>query len=453
MKRLWDKGESVASDVLKFTTGKDPELDLRLLEFDCIGTAAHVRMLSEIGLFPKEELKLCLDELDKLYQLSKNGNLHIPLDLEDCHSTIEAHLTNSLGEIGKKIHLGRSRNDQIQVTLRLYLKHWVSQTISTLINLAEKFSKLSQEFMESPLPGYTHMQPAMPTSLGVWYGAFAEGFSEAIEEGISVYNAINKNPLGSGSGFDSSLPIRKDITAKLLNFSKIQANPIDVQNSRGRIESRILSWLSTCAFVWEKFAWDVILFSSKEFEVFSLAENITTGSSLMPQKRNPDVFELIRGSAGSVRGALTELLFVAGKLPSNYHRDFQLSKDPLFRGIDTASSVFAVLPAAINGIKYNKDKAAELMYPELYATYAVFEKINDGVPFRDAYQKTAADLKTKLPDPQKYSDAFIASVSQYKSGLDSLIKILTNQREVVAQMIESESKVSNSIFCLAEILK
>lgn len=448
MKRLWDKGESVATDILKFTTGKDPELDLRLLKYDCMGTAAHVRMLTEIGLFPEKELAPCIEELKALFKSAENGKLSIPHELEDGHSTIEALLTQSLGDIGKKIHLGRSRNDQVQVTIRLYLRNWIADTLSLLINISEELNTKSEECLNFAIPGYTHMQPAMPTSLGVWYGAFAEGFLEAIEEGISLYNALNKNPLGSGSGFDSSLPLRKDLTAKLLKFPKIQSNPIDVQNSRGRIEARLLSWLSTCAFVWEKFAWDVILFSSKEYGIFSLSSDITTGSSLMPQKRNPDVLELMRGAAGSIRGALTELLFVSGKLPSHYHRDLQLTKDPLFRGIDSAKSVFSVFPYVLNGINFNETRAKEMMYPELFATYAVFEKINHGIPFRDAYKRTSEELKESMPDPAQYIAALEKSISHYRAGMINLKNELNLTKQTVNVMIQSEISLKENIFNL-----
>lgn len=448
MKRLWDKGESVASDILEFTTGKDPVLDLRLLKYDCMGTAAHVRMLTEIGLFPKSEITPCIEELNNLFQSAQSGKLSIPQELEDGHSTIEALLTQTLGDSGKKIHLGRSRNDQVQVTIRLYLRDWIANSLSSLINITEELSIRSEEYINIPIPGYTHMQPAMPTSLGVWYGAFAEGFLEAIEEGISLYNALNKNPLGSGSGFDSSLPLRKDLTAKLLKFRKVQSNPIDVQNSRGRIEARLLSWLSTCAFVWEKFAWDVILFSSKENGIFSLSSDITTGSSLMPQKRNPDVLELMRGAAGSIRGALTELLFVSGKLPSHYHRDLQLTKDPLFRGLDSANSVFVVFPHVLKGLSFNEARAKELMYPELYATYAVFEKINHGIPFREAYQKTSNELKTSMPDPDKYSAEFDKSISHYRPEIFNLRKELNLAKQTVSVMIECEASLKDNIFNL-----
>ncbi len=407
---LWDKGEETDKDLLKFTVGDDRELDSRLFYYDCLASAAHAEMLFEVGLLTKEEAKSLKD---KLLELSKNTP-KIPETFEDSHSYLESLLIEALGDTGAKIHLGRSRNDQVQVAIRLFMKEELKKFLITLLDVAKLFHQRSKENIL--IPGYTHLKPAMPTTSGVWFGSFAEGLLEVLDDGFHLLQSIDKNPLGSGSGFNTGLKLDKKRTADILGFSRVQRNPIDVQSSRGRLECKVLGVFVTFAHVISRFAWDVVLYSSSG--LVELENRITTGSSLMPQKRNPDLHELLRGKCGVIRGIYSELLSIIGSLPSSYHRDFQLTKAPLMRGFDTVLSILKILPVSIAGIKFNKDKFKD--FPELFATYQAFEKVKSGVPFRNAYKEVAIELKNSLPNPEKFGSYIDQIKSETKIVYDEL---------------------------------
>lgn len=388
-KRLWDKGQEVNERIHRFTVGTDPVTDVRLARFDAIGSAAHARMLSEIGVLTKEETKELCVALKEILEIADRGEFRIPVELEDCHSTIENMLVEKLGESGKKIHTGRSRNDQVLVTTRLYLR---SELVTLLeeVSLCGKASlKRYPELKSVPLPGYTHLQRAMPSSVGMWLLAFAESFVELLRDGLLVFSSIDANPLGVASGFGVPLELKRERTTELLGFSRTQRNPIAVQNSRGVYEGKVSDWCDRVASVIEKLAWDMSLFVTSEFGFFSLPNEFTTGSSIMPQKRNPDVLELLRGSAAKVRACGVEMEGVIEKLPSNYHRDFQLTKEPLVRLFDTIGEIVPITAQVIETFSVNRAAIEAAMSNDLYATYDTYKLVREGLSFREAYKKSA----------------------------------------------------------------
>jgi len=416
-KRLWEKGEGVKDEVLAFTVGNDTELDLRLVKHDTIASAAHARMLGQIGVLSKEEVLNLINGLSEVYQASEKGEFSIAKELEDCHAAIEAFLVDKVGDAGKKIHTGRSRNDQVLVALRLFMRSEILEITEQLVDLTGVIVARADEEAKVEMPGYTHMQAAMPTSVGVWLSAYSEWGLELIKEAGALSNIIDRNPLGAASGFGVPLKLDREKTASLLGFKRAQRNPIDVQNSRGRYELKLVRWLVDVGQMVEKFAWDMLLYSTAEFGFFSLPVDLTTGSSIMPQKHNPDVLELMRAKVSKLRAAQSELEWVTGKLPSHYHRDFQLTKEPLFAAVDTARELISIFLLVVKSFHVNKEALELKQTPELYATYAAYKKVADGAAFRDAYKETADDLKAGKINPKDFREEFeIAVLSSFQES-------------------------------------
>ncbi len=341
MTRLWDKGGDLDLLVHRFTVGDDPRLDLRLIHFDCLGSAAHVRVLQRAELLSHDEADRLVAELGRIDALAGEGKFAIPDELEDGHTAIEAHLTAALGELGEKIHAGRSRNDQVATAVRLFMRHHALQWTEAIAEVIAALAERIRRDGDVPMPGYTHMQPAMPSSVGLWLHAFAEALLEQLRAAGHLLAQLDCCPLGTGAGYGVPLPLDRDYAAELLGFSRVQRNPLDVQNSRGRMETYFVRVAADVAAAFEKLSSDLILFSTAEFGFFSLPEALTTGSSIMPQKRNPDVLELTRAHAGRLRARQHELEWLVGKLPSGYHRDLQLTKGPM---IEAADQIAAMLP-------------------------------------------------------------------------------------------------------------
>jgi argininosuccinate lyase len=347
-------------------------------------------MLQTIGVLTEPEVEELLGGLQEIYQQAVRGEFIIPHELEDCHTAIENFLTERLGEVGRKIHTGRSRNDQVLVAMRLFLRDAVIQHTGKVIHTADALLKRAVDAGQQMMPGHTHFQAAMPASVGMWFHAFAESFLELAEEGLKLFDSLDRNPLGVGSGFGIPLPLDRQLTSSLLGFTRVQRNPIDTQNSRGRYELRTLRWLNDICSVIEKFSWDVILYSSSEFGYFALHPAFTTGSSIMPQKHNPDVLELLRARAAKIRGAEAELALVIAKLPSHYHRDFQATKEPVFRALSGAEEALDIMSQVVDGIAIDEERLSKAMTPDLFVTYAVYREVRDGKTFRDAYRDVAA---------------------------------------------------------------
>ncbi|MCL4135718.1 UNVERIFIED_CONTAM: hypothetical protein GTU68_056818 [Idotea baltica] len=409
-KRLWDKGESLDSQVQKFTIGNDPITDLAIVPWDVAASAAHARMLHSIDVLSKDELNELLEGLVKLKTSFDKGEFQIPYELEDCHTAIENFLVEELGETGKKIHTGRSRNDQVLVATRLYLRDSICQLLSLSTSLANQFLLRAEETLDKPMPGHTHFQRAMPTSFGVWFHSFAETLLGSANSGLKLLETINCNPLGAASGFGVPIPLDRALTAKLLGFNRVQRNPISVINSRGQYELQCVNWCLETVSAIEKFAFDLVLFSSEEFGLTKLPMHFTTGSSIMPQKRNPDVAELMRARVSTVRGAAAELEWVIAKLPSNYHRDHQLTKDPLIRAINTTAELISMADSVAKEIKICAENAEKSLSDELFATYEAYRLVAEGSSFREAYAEAA-----------KSSEAGTLNTSLLRNELDKVL--------------------------------
>ena len=438
MTRLWDKGGKLDRLVHRFTVGDDPELDRHLVHWDCLGSAAHARTLERAAILTSDECKSLLAGLGEIDALSADDRFDIPDELEDCHTAIEARLTERCGDIGKKIHAGRSRNDQVATAMRLFMRH---HTLNWLARLGE-FSEAALERLdrdgEIPMPGYTHLQPAMPSSVGQWLHAQIEAALEQMRAAFDLLERLDCCPLGTGAGFGVPLPLDRAYTAELLGFSRVQRSPIDVQNSRGRMETYFVRVAADVGSMLEKMSWDLILYSTAEFGFFSLPESMTTGSSIMPQKRNPDVLELLRAHGGRLQARPVELQSVRGKLPSSYHRDLQLTKEPAVRTAFELSDMLQIATAVTKSFAINRETLVAAMRPELYATHAALALVRGGATFRDAYRTVAAQLSSGHFEAD-IDPAAIESAGKVDPADANLV------RDELRQLIRKTSTISASV--------
>jgi argininosuccinate lyase len=392
--KLWQKENNTTSEwIEKFTVGKDNELDVVLAEFDVLGSLAHTEMLESIGLLTKEELKLIHTELKKILEEIKQGRFKIEEGVEDIHSQIELMLTQRIGEAGKKIHSGRSRNDQVLVDLKLYLRHEVKEIAGKVNSLFNQLIKLSETHKAKLLPGYTHLQIAMPSSFGLWFGAYAESLVDDMELLIAAYNVANKNPLGSGAGYGSSFPLNRTKTTELLEFKTLNHNVVYAQMTRGKTEKIVAVAMASVAATLSKLAYDVCLYINQNFGFISFPDNLTTGSSIMPHKKNPDVFELIRAKCNKLQALPNELTLLINNLPSGYHRDMQLTKESLFPAIVELKNCIETTELMLNHIEVKDDILKDEKYKYLFSVEILNEEVLAGVPFRDAYKKVGKAIE------------------------------------------------------------
>ena len=393
MTRLWDKGMPLDAQVLSYSAGEDFALDERLVPYDARASVAHAEMLHAQQLLGADDLTRVRATLNELAAEHARGAWHIELADEDVHTALERHLTARLGEAGARIHLGRSRNDQVLTAIRLYLRDSVAALAGAALKVAAAFDDLAQRESGTALPGYTHMQQAMPSSVPLWAGGFAAEIRDDAEGLAAVLRRSERNPLGSAAGYGTpGLPIDRDATAAALGFASVHQPVTAVQLSRGKAEAQLLFEITLLLQDLGRFAADVLLFATQEFGFVTVPDAFTTGSSIMPQKRNPDVFELIRGRSATAQACLLEALSVCAKLPSGYQRDLQLIKFPLFRGIDLATATLAIVPPAIAALRFNR--AAIRLDPAIHAAEEANRLVvTAGIPFREAYQRVAAKLK------------------------------------------------------------
>lgn len=389
---LWSKGDSVDALLHRFTVGEDPVTDLALLPFDCLASAAHAQSLAAAGLLPPAEAQALVAELAKLKIAAEAGELAIPPELEDGHTLLEAKLTEALGDTGARIHLGRSRNEQVALALRLWMRTALVDLGEDAAALAGALLAFAERHGDAPLPGLTHLRRAMPSSFGLWAEAYAEALLEELEALRAVDARLDRSPAHSAAGFGSPLPFDRAAAAARLGFSRIHRNPLEVQNGRGRAEGALLAWLSSLSLSLEKLAWDGCLYGAEGFGFLKLPTMFTTGSSLMPQKRNPDALELARGRAREIRGLAATVERIGGGLPSSYHRDFQLLKKPLMEAFRIAREILAVLTRLVDGLEPDLAAAAAACTDELYAANEAFRLSADGTPFRQAYRAIAGQL-------------------------------------------------------------
>jgi len=394
MTRLWDKGAPLDDRVLNYTAGEDYALDERLVRYDVRASIAHAEMLHAQKLLSAADLKSIRSGLTVLADEHARGLWHIEIKDEDGQTALERRLTERIGAGGGRVHLGRSRNDQVLTAIRLYLRDVIEELSVGAANVADALDRLAAREPDTPLPGYTHMQQAMPSSVRLWVGGFAAEVRDDAENLRNVHGRAGKSPLGSAAGYGTpGLPLDRDATCTKLGFTATHEPVTAVQLSRGKAEAQLLFEITLLMQDLGRFAADVLLFYTQEFGFLELPDAFTTGSSIMPQKRNPDVFELIRGRSASAQAYLTEALGVCAKLPSGYHRDLQLLKSPLFRGIDLALQTLDILPPAIDAMKFRPDRIK--LDPAIHAAEEANRLVvTEGIPFREAYRRVAAKLKS-----------------------------------------------------------
>ncbi|MCO6429707.1 MAG: argininosuccinate lyase [Deltaproteobacteria bacterium] len=444
-KRLWDKGQEIDKLVHQFTVGSDPQVDLYLVKWDLIASAAHARVLRKLDILSEDELTRLIGALKEILTSAEQGDFTIPEELEDCHTAIESLLTAKLGETGKKIHTGRSRNDQVLVALRLFLKSSVIGLMEQVLQLAGALEKRIQKDGDLPLPGYTHFQPAMPSSVAMWLQSFHEWCLELLRDGTLLIESIDSNPLGTASGFGVPLELDRDLSTSLLNFKRVQRNPMYVQSSRGRFELKVVRWCSDAASLVEKLACDLMLFTTSEFGFCSLPEALTTGSSIMPQKRNPDVAELMRAGAARIRSFETQVSGIIAKLPSSYHRDYQTTKEPLINTIEAMREILSVAPRCIESVMFNKARLSTAMTDDLYMTYLVYRQVREGKSFRDAYQQTASEIKSGTTDVSKVKEDFNLISSSLKKEFEAALREKVELENLCKKLYQEFSSIANRV--------
>ena len=393
MAKLWDKGYDEDERIDAFTVGHDRELDLELAPYDILGTMAHITMLESVGLLRSEDLKILLPELKELYREASEGRFTIEPDVEDVHSQVELLLTRRLGDIGKKVHTGRSRNDQVLVDLKLYARDRIEGTVRKVESLFKTLQEASERYKDILLPGYTHLQVAMPSSFGLWFGAYAESLSDDMTVMKAAWDVVNLNPLGSAAGYGSSAKIDRRMTTRLLGFEDLDYNSVYAQMTRGKMERTVAFAYSSIAETVGKLAYDGCLFSSQNFGFIRLPDALTTGSSIMPHKKNPDVFELVRARCNKIIGVPNSLRLVSGNLPSGYFRDLQVLKELFFPVFDEMDSCMDIVEYAIKGMEINVDIMSDPKYKLAFSVEEVNRLVGEGVPFRDAYRQVADSIK------------------------------------------------------------
>lgn len=390
--KLWQKNTTVSAAVEKFTVGKDKEFDLLLAPFDVLGNMAHARMLASVGLLKAEEAAALVQELQGIYKKAITGELTIADSVEDIHSQVEFLLTQALGDTGKKIHSARSRNDQVLVDIKLFLRAEITQ----LVQAVEPFFKLlqsqSEQFKNHLLPGYTHLQLAMPSSFGLWFGAYAESLVDDLITLQGAYKVVNKNPLGSAAGYGSSFPINRTMTTQLLGFADLNYNVVYAQMGRGKAERITAQAMANLAETLSRMSMDMCLYLNQQFSFVSFPAELTTGSSIMPHKKNPDVFELIRSHCNRIKALPNEISMMTTNLPSGYHRDLQLLKEHLFPAFQTLKDCLSMAQLMLENIQVHENIMADEKYKFAFSVEAVNELVLQGVPFRDAYKQVGLTI-------------------------------------------------------------
>ncbi|HLR24282.1 MAG TPA: argininosuccinate lyase [Fodinibius sp.] len=400
--KLWDKGQTSTSDIIdQFTVGNDRVLDLQIAEYDLRASQAHAQMLNSVGLLSNQELEDLLRELNNLLDEVDEGTFTIEEDFEDVHSKIEYELTRKLGETGKKIHAGRSRNDQVLVCMHMYVKEQIQEIKEHISELFEMLIGLSERHKEVLVPGYTHMQVAMPSSFGLWFGAYAETLIDDLYMLNAAYEVADQNPLGSAAGYGSSLPLDRSMTTELLDFKTLKYNSVAAQMSRGRLEKLTSFALSSVAGSLSKMAMDVCLFMNQNFGFLSFPDELTTGSSIMPHKKNPDVFELVRAKCNHIQNLPNELTLITNNLPVGYHRDFQLLKETLFPAVNTLKSCLSISTFMFDHIEIKKDAIQDEKYDYIFSVESVNRQVMKGTPFREAYQQVGTAIENGSFQPEK----------------------------------------------------
>jgi len=392
-KKLWQKDKTSLQEVEKFTVGKDRELDIHLAPFDVLGSLAHIKMLESVGLITKTELGSLEGALKEIYKQILADDFKLDDGVEDIHSQVELLLTQKLGDAGKKIHSARSRNDQVLVDLKLFLRSEIEKTVTNTKALFDLLIAQSEKHKADLLPGYTHLQLAMPSSFGLWFGAYAEGLVDDLITLEAAYRIVNKNPLGSAAGYGSSFPINRQMTTDLLGFDNLNYNVVYAQMGRGKTERIVASALANIATTLAKLSMDACLYLNQNFAFISFPDELTTGSSIMPHKKNPDVFELIRSHCNRIQALPNEIMLMTTNLPSGYHRDLQLIKEHIIPAFQNINDCLQMAGLMLSNIEIKKDLLQDEKYKFLFSVEEVNKLVLEGMPFRDAYKKVGVDIE------------------------------------------------------------
>jgi len=390
--KLWDKNIEINKEIERFTVGRDREMDLYLAPYDVLGSIAHITMLEQIGLLEKEELTRLTAELKAIYARCKRGEFVIEDGVEDVHSQVELLLTRKLGDIGKKIHSGRSRNDQVLLDVKLFIRHRLKGVVEAVTELFDALQQKSEQYKTVLMPGYTHLQIAMPSSFGLWFGAYAESLTDDMLFLQAAYKQANRNPLGSAAGYGSSFPLNRTLTTRLLGFDSMTYNVVYAQMGRGKTERNVAFALASVAATLSKLAFDACLFNSQNFSFVKLPDSCTTGSSIMPHKKNPDVFELIRAKSNKLQALPDQIILVINNLPSGYFRDLQIIKEVFLPAFDELEDCLRMTTYIIQRMEVNAHILDNPMYDPIFSVEEVNRLAAKGVPFRDAYKQVALQI-------------------------------------------------------------
>ena len=399
--KLWTKNVQMTEEIEKFTVGRDREMDLYLAKYDVLGSMAHITMLESIGLLQKDELQLLLKELKEIYKEAEAGKFVIEEGVEDVHSQVELLLTRKLGDIGKKIHSGRSRNDQVLVDLKLFIRDKLHELVELIEVLFNELIAKSNEHKDVLMPGYTHLQVAMPSSFGLWFGAYAESLVDDMQYMLAAWRITNRNPLGSAAGYGSSFPLNRQMTTDLLGFDSMDYNVVYAQMGRGKVERNVAFSMASVAGTLSKLAFDACMFNSQNFGFVKLPDDCTTGSSIMPHKKNPDVFELTRAKCNKIQALPQTVMMIMNNLPCGYFRDLQIIKEVFLPAFDELEDCLKMAAYIINKMKVNEHILDNPIYDNMFSVEEVNRLASAGMPFRDAYKKVGLDIEAGKFTPNK----------------------------------------------------
>ena len=436
--KLWEKNFEVNKEIERFTVGRDREMDMYLAKYDVLGSMAHITMLESIGLLEKDELEKLLAELRHIYQLCEDGKFSIEKDVEDVHSEVELMLTRKLGDMGKKIHSGRSRNDQVLVDLKLFTRHELMEVVDNVKALFDELIQKSNQYKDVLMPGYTHLQIAMPSSFGLWFGAYAEGLADDMLYLQAAWRMTNRNPLGSAAGYGSSFPLNRQMTTDLLGFDSMDYNVVYAQMGRGKMERNVAFAMATVAGTLAKMAFDACMFNCQNFQFVKLPKECTTGSSIMPHKKNPDVFELIRAKSNKLQSLPQQIMMIMNNLPGGYFRDLQIIKEVFLPAFDELNDCLRMAAYIINKMEVNDHILDNPMYDPMFSVEEVNRLAAAGMPFRDAYKKVGLEIE---------AGEFVANKTIHHTHEGSIGNLCNDKIQALMEQIMAEfsfDKVRNA---------
>lgn len=444
--KLWEKSAQVNKEIETYTIGKDKELDIYLAPYDVLGSMAHITMLESIGLLSDEELNVLLKELKNIYSIAKNGEFTIEEGIEDVHSQVELMLTRKLGDIGKKIHSGRSRNDQVLVDLKLFARDQIYILVNSVSELINILLDQSQKYKDVLMPGYTHLQIAMPSSFGLWFGAYAESLVDDLQILQAAYKVCNRNPLGSAAGYGSSFPLNRQMTTDLLGFETMNYNVVYAQMGRGKMEKTVFYAIASIASTLSKLSYDACMFNSQNFGFIKLPDEYTTGSSIMPHKKNPDVFELTRAKCNKLQALPIDITLITNNLPSGYFRDMQITKEIFIPAFEEINDCIVMISQMMQHIEVNKHILDEEKYSYIFSVEEVNKRVLNGTPFRDAYKQVGLEIENSKFLPEKeVHHTHEGSIGNLCNEKIELLKQKIIDNFNFQQVINAEENLLNSV--------